>query len=275
MIHSLESIHSDTRITVFISCYNEECWIVPTVEAVSQALHQVGLSFDLVVIDDASTDQSVARVEEFMRIHPEENICLKVNRVRHGLAFNFVEAAYVGRGVHYRLVCGDNAEPIDSLVRIFSRVGDADVILPFRSSDHGRPLFRRISSRLFVALVNSITGHKIRYYNGAPVFHRAHVVRWHPHSYGFGFQADLVCRLLDEGCTYCEVETSTEEKKGGGSTALQMRNLLSVVHTVLELLIRQVRRLLYGPNHHLIKDDDDSRASPPCSSPAAPGAKRK
>jgi hypothetical protein len=71
-------------------------------------------------------------------------------------------------------------------------------------------------------------------------------MRWHPSSYGFGFQADILTRLLDEGASYMQVISSGNDRKGGASTALSFRNILSVSHTLIELIIRRFRRLLYG-----------------------------
>jgi hypothetical protein len=71
-------------------------------------------------------------------------------------------------------------------------------------------------------------------------------MRWHPCSYGFGFQADILTRLLDEGASFVQVPRFGSERKGGASTALSMRNILSVSHTLLELAIRRLRRFLYG-----------------------------
>jgi hypothetical protein len=30
-------------------------------------------------------------------------------------------------------------------------------------------------------------------------------MRWHPNTRGFGFQADIICMLLEHGATYLEV----------------------------------------------------------------------
>ena len=77
---------------------------------------------------------------------------------------------------------------------------------------------------------------------------RLNVLRWHPSSYGFGFQADIITRLLDEGMSYLQVPSSSVDRKGRKSTALTTRNFLSVCHTFLEMTIRRLRKCLYGKN---------------------------
>ena len=66
------------------------------------------------------------------------------------------------------------------------------------------------------------------------------------YCYGFGFQADLITRLLDEGATYVEVAvTGFHLTKERGGSAVNLRNFLSTGHTLLEILIRRIRRVVY------------------------------
>jgi len=98
-------------------------------------------------------------------------------------------------------------------------------------------------SQAYTFLVNTLSGYRIRYYNGLALHLRYNVMRWGPHSFGFGFQAELITRLLDEGATYIQIPVvATHQEKGGKNSALNWKNFLSVAHTLLEVLIRRVRR---------------------------------
>ena len=66
-------------------------------------------------------------------------------------------------------------------------------------------------------------------------------MRWHSRRSGFGFQADLVLRLLDEGASYVEVPIVGLERQAGASSALKLRNWLSVGRTLLSILRRRLR----------------------------------
>jgi hypothetical protein len=74
---------------------------------------------------------------------------------------------------------------------------------------------------------------------------RHNVMRWHSNTRGFGFQADLLCLLLDRGVGYKEVAVRTVERKGAGSTALNRKNILSVIHTLMHLVLRRVSNFVY------------------------------
>jgi glycosyltransferase involved in cell wall biosynthesis len=238
----------DPDITVIVTCYNEEPLIADTLANVTAALEETGCSYEVLVVDDLSRDNSVARVREFMQEHPGYPIKLKCNDRNRGLATNYIDTAFAARGKYYRLCCGDNAESKEILVELFRHIGKADIVIPYQNQNEvaGKSLFRKLLSNTFTQLVNLISGYKIKYYNGLAIHLRYNVMRWHPSSYGFGFQADMITRLLDEGASYIQVQSSSIDRKGGGSAALTIRNLLSVGHTLLEMTIRRLRRTLYG-----------------------------
>jgi glycosyltransferase involved in cell wall biosynthesis len=58
----------------------------------------VGITYDIVIIDDCSRDRSVDLICEFMARHPDLPITLYVNKVNQGLGANCAEAAFRGRG---------------------------------------------------------------------------------------------------------------------------------------------------------------------------------
>jgi glycosyltransferase involved in cell wall biosynthesis len=232
-------------LTVFVSCYNEADYIVDTLDTVRRAAQQVGLSYEIIVIDDLSRDNSRNLVTEYIAAHPEERIMLRVNRSNRGLAQNYLDCAFIGRGKYYRLICGDNAEPIGSIISVFRAIGEADIIVPYYASSEGKSLMRRLIAKTYTGLVNLVTGNRLHYYNGLAVHLRHNVMRWHPNTRGFGFQADILCMLIDLGFTYKEIPVSMVEQRRGKSNALTFRNLLSVTHTIIEIANRRLSNRLY------------------------------
>lgn len=231
----------EADLTLFVACYNEEKNIRGTLETLRQALTEFQFTWEIIVIDDCSSDASVAVTREFMAEHPDLPIYLKVNDINRGLGYNFTECAFLGNGTYYRLVCGDDVEPLETFRTVFGALGKADMVL-CRQICTGRTAFRRALSRTYNWLVNTIGGYNISYYHGLAMHRRYNVMRWHSGSEGFGFQADLITRLLDQEIPYIEVETKARERETGHSKALHFGNFLSVAHMFQELLIRRVKR---------------------------------
>lgn len=237
-------------LSILVTCYNEEAFIADTLDTVVAALQQVKLSWEIIVIDDCSRDRSREVIECYVTAHPELRIRLCPNTENRGLAYNFLEGAYLAEGRYYRLCCGDNCESEAALVHIFKQIGKADLLIPHQvqTEVEGKSFMRRQISQLFTKIINFLSQNAIGYYNGLPVYRRYLVIRFPPQSFGFGFQADIITRLLEESITFAQTKHlgAIDRKQKGQATALSMRNLLSVVHTMVEIVIRRLRRAFYG-----------------------------
>jgi len=244
--HRLADVEEDVDITFFVACYDEQENIVATLDTLLEALAEVDWTWEILVIDDASQDRSVELVQRYIEDHFSLPIRLEVNEVNKGLAHNYTEGAFLGRGKYYRLVCGDNVEPKETFVTILRHLGEADMIIPYHVRCEGKAASRRLLSKAYVRLVNIISGYRIKYYNGLAVHRRYNVMRWHNYCRGFGFQADLIVRLLDEGYSYTEVCVEVFERTKGKAKAINVKNFLSVGHTLIDLAIRRLSRWAYG-----------------------------
>lgn len=229
-------------ITFFVPCLNEELNVLGTLNVILAAVNQVKVSYEIVVVDDASTDKTAEIVETFQREHPGVPLHLTRNAINQGLGHNYAAAAVASRGRHYMLVNGDNVEPVGVVTALLSRLGLADIIIPYFGRLDKRPLKRRIISRTFTILVNLLSGTSVRYYNGAVIHLRENVVKHHPGTRGFAYEAELITRLIARGATYLEVEVPGAERPQGVSTAFKMRNAVSVGGS----LIRIGRARLFG-----------------------------
>jgi glycosyltransferase involved in cell wall biosynthesis len=179
-------------LTIFVSCYNESDYITRTLDTVRAALAQVGrLTYEIIVIDDVSKDGSPGIVEDYIRSHPDERIILQRNAFNRGLAQNYFDAAFIGKGRYYRLICGDDAEPLDTMIAVFGATGDADMVVPYYVSSEGRSRQRMLLSNAFTLLVNTISNHNLHYYNGLAVHLRHNVMRWHPNTRELGLSAPV------------------------------------------------------------------------------------
>jgi glycosyltransferase involved in cell wall biosynthesis len=231
-------------ITFFVPCLNEEDNVVLTLETLLAALAKFRWTHEILVVDDGSTDRTAARVEEFAAAHPEAGIRLIRNPVNRGLGRNYVDAAFLGTGRYYKLICGDNAEPQVSIEALLAHLGEADMILAYLKDDP-RHWQRKYLSRIFTGLVNLISGNRLRYYNGTSIHLRYNVMRWHSDTYGFAFNAEIVTRLLNEGATYVEVPIDNVEAAGRVSRAFSFHNILSVPHSLLQIFLRRLRKILF------------------------------
>jgi len=231
-------------VSFFVPCYNEEHHVLGVVDKLVTVSRELNLSYEILVFDDCSPDRTVAVVREYQRSHPSIPVRLFVNTVNSGIARNFIEGAFHGRGTFYRVVCGDDVEPVETLRKILERAGEADIIIPYHTEVIGRPLHRRLISRFYTKLVNLASGRKLYYYNGLPLYRRHDVMRFHVEATGLGYQAEFLLRLLQEGRSYIEIPLAASDAEG--SSALNVRNFISVGYSIFKIIVGRIRTFFYG-----------------------------
>ncbi len=217
-----------------------------TLDTVKTAMEETGLSYDVVIIDDGSRDRSPELVRDYIERHPEMDIVFRQNSRNKGWAQNYIDSTFIGKGRYHRAICGDNSEMVSTLRAVLKPLGQADIIIPYYEHVQDKPMFRHIVSTAYTTIVNLLSGNRLHYYNGLPIHRRFNVMRYHPDTRGFGFQAYILCLLLGQGATYKEVALSAQERRAGSSNALTLRNLLSVTHTLSEIWLRRMSNRVYG-----------------------------
>lgn len=230
-------------VSFFVPCLNEEKHVIGTIKKLVSVSAGLGLSYEILIFDDGSTDRTAEKVQTFQAEHNDARVRLLVNKTNQGIARNFVEGAFVGRGKYYRLVCGDDVEPEETLHKILAQAGKADIIIPYHTKVDGRSFFRHLVSRTYTKLVNLASGRNLHYYNGLPLYLRRDVMRFHVEATGLGYQAEFLLRLLQENRSFIQLPLTASDREG--SVSLNLRNFISVGYSLFKIFIRRVRNVLF------------------------------
>jgi glycosyltransferase involved in cell wall biosynthesis len=237
---------SGIDITLMVPCLNEEHNVGAALENIRGAMERAKLSYEVIVIDDGSTDGTSEAVRRYQAAHPNMPIYLHRNETNRGLARNFVDGAFMARGWYYRIVNGDAVEPPEVIANLLSHVGKADIIIPYMEQSKARTFGRRALSRVYTGVVNLCSGYKIQYYNGLAIYRTFDLLRMHTQSRGFGFQAETLTRMLDSGLSYEQVWSMSNERAEGKSKAITVHNWLSTAYALFRILMSRLRRRFYG-----------------------------
>ena len=141
--------------------------------------------------------QAGAELPKARAIHNPQNI---------GLGASYQRGVAEARCEYLMMLCGDGGMPAASLPPIFAAVGSADIVAPYVTNLKTiKSPVRYFTSRVYTNLLNLLFGQKIKYYNGLPV-HRVDLLRQlRINSTGFGFQGEILTKLLRSGCSMTEV----------------------------------------------------------------------
>ena len=240
----------DRSLTVFVPALNEERHIEATVDVVARSAQAAGTDYEVIVVDDGSTDRTGQIADRLAAQNPAVKVIHHGNR--KGLGRGYRSAVQAATKSYFVFIPGDNSWPLDSVSRLFALLGEADVVTSYpTNADEQRTRLRRILSSGYTTLVNALHGLGLRYYNGLTIY-PTEFLRTHPvRASGFGFAAELLLTAIYEGMSVVEVGLGIQEREGGASKAVSTRNVASVVRSLVRsywrLRLRRTRRKIIVP----------------------------
>jgi glycosyltransferase involved in cell wall biosynthesis len=170
------------KISIIVPVYNERENLEPLLKSVAQALDPTGEDYEVILVDDGSTDGS----DTFMQTLPERDPRIKVIQFRR----NFGQTAAMAAGFDY--AGGNILVPLDAdmqndprdIPEIVAKLREGyDVISCWRQKRKDPWLTRRLPSQLANALISSISGVRLHDYGCTLKGYRSEVVK-HIRLYG-------------------------------------------------------------------------------------------
>lgn len=220
-------------LTVLVPALNEERNLGPTVERLSRALSITIEDFEIIIVNDGSSDLTGEVADKLAAT--DSRIKVIHNPAPSGLGHAYLQGIDAATKDYFVYIPGDNTWPYRSFVELFGNLGKADVITSYSTNPGVRPPGRRLVSRAYTLTLNTFFGYRLHYFNGLTIYPTAFLRTKPISTYGFGFQAEVLLKALDHGFSYIEVALPIDERTAGASKAVTVRNITSVATTILRL----------------------------------------
>jgi glycosyltransferase involved in cell wall biosynthesis len=227
------------RVSFIVPALNEEAVVESVVRQILQQVDGRFAGHEVILVDDGSSDATGAIMDRIAAERSDVRVIHNPHNLGFGSSFQCGLAE--ARFEYVMLLCGDGGLPASSLPPIFDRIGSTDIVIPWMQNLRQiKTGFRYALSRLYTALLNLMFGLDLHYYNGLPLHRRDLLQHIRITSSGFGFQAEILVKLIKSGCSYVQVGVLGAERTQR-STAMRARNWLSVGLTIAHLLVELVR----------------------------------
>lgn len=174
------STDSTLRATILLPAFNEELAIGRVLSEIVESLADVSVAYEILVVDDASTDRTVECAEQFAASCwqcPVRIVRCPVNRGAGAARKRGVREA---RGEIVVMLDADGTYPAASIPELLRHFPAYDQVNGARTSEQGTLPWLRKPAKWFIRkLACYLTGHKIPDLNtGLKAFKRAEMLPW-------------------------------------------------------------------------------------------------
>jgi len=244
-------------ISVIVTAMNEEGNLRPAVESVVRAAAPRFLRYEVIIVDDGSTDRTAAIADALAADNP------RIRVHRNGRNLGLGKSYRIGIGLaaceYTSWVAGNNIVPPEGLERVYDRVGEKDMVVSYILRDD-RSWQRRLVSRTFTACMNVLFSVDMRYYTGPCVYKSAIAKRLPMRAQGSLFVAELLVRLLLAGQSYVEVGLQPLPRSSGATKTFRLKNVADVFGSALRLFweLRVRRAAAPSAAHDVRVSENDS-----------------
>lgn len=147
-------------ISIVVPVYNEESNLPYLFERLSQMFSQTDIAFEVVMVNDGSSDNSLQLMREFAAKDS------RFKYVSFSRNFGHQPAFFAGMehtlGAHIAFIDADLQDPPELLLEMFSRLQQGyDVVYAVRRNRQGVSVFKKIAYSTFYRLLDKISNTKI------------------------------------------------------------------------------------------------------------------
>jgi len=144
-------------LSIVIPAYNESRRLGPTLRRVVDYLRQSGTAYEVLVVDDGSTDDTAGVAGAFAA----EGVRVLRQEVNRGKGAVIKAGVLASRGREVLLLDADLSTPIEDIEKLRPRLADAEVVLGSRSVEGAdiltrQPFYREMMGRTFNFIIQVV-----------------------------------------------------------------------------------------------------------------------
>jgi len=221
-------------------CFNEAENVEDILRSAMAVLPEFASEFELVIVDDGSTDATAAILERMAAKNDS------IRLIRHSVNRGYGAAVSSGlRAAHGEWICftdGDGQFNLLDLPQLLVEAQTWDVVIGYRHQRADNPI-RRLNAHSWKWLIRALVGLRVRDLDCAfKLFPRRVVERLQLSADGACISAEILAQCFRGGVSVCEVPVSHYPRAAGTATGA---NFKVVAKALKELpIVWQYRRML-------------------------------
>lgn len=224
-------------LTVVVPAWNERGRLAVTVEEIVAAARRHLRAFEVIIVNDGSTDGTAAVADELAARLPGVSVVHHPANLGVGAAYH--TGLTLAKFPYLTLVPGDNAFHASGLLAVFALVGKVPMVVTYRANPRARSPLRRLLSRCCTAGMRLVTGQPIRDAHSLYVFPVAEA-RQVRRNTGYGYHIETLSTLLRGGVPFAEVPVVLNPRPDSSSKVMRLSVLARLIATMARQFVRFV-----------------------------------
>jgi glycosyltransferase involved in cell wall biosynthesis len=220
-------------ISVFFPCYNEEKNVEKLVRDAQLFLPSIAADYEILVIDDGSTDRTAAIAKEHSGEDPHVRLIRHESNKGYGAALRTGFENSLEDYIFF--MDGDNQFDIKELQNLLPYINNFDIVVGYRIKRQDN-FIRLVNAWSFKTFVEILFGLKIKDLNCAfKIFKREVIENVKMESNGAFINAELLIGAMQKGYKMKEVGVSHYPRQWGSQTGANPRVIMKAFFELFKL----------------------------------------
>ncbi|MBN2037457.1 MAG: glycosyltransferase family 2 protein [Chitinispirillaceae bacterium] len=164
------------KLSIVIPLYNEEESVGPLVDAIVSSVGPAGVDYEIVFVDDGSTDHSFAALKQ---LHAQRPGCIRVFRLSRNFGKSAALSVGIGKARGEIIVTmdadlQDDPQAISAMIELIE--GEWDLVSGWKKERHD-PLLKKLPSKFWNAITALVSGLRLHDFNCGFKAYRAGVAK--------------------------------------------------------------------------------------------------
>jgi len=215
-------------LTIVVPAYNEAGSLETVVEQIAGLARDISREHEIVVVDDGSQDETFELASRLARSLPAVRV------VRHECNLGSGAAILTGianaRRELVMYVPADGQFHLPEIHDFLAAMDGADIVIGARIKRSDYSWFRRLSSRVFIVLVNALFDQDFRDVNWVHMWRRRIFEQVKPRSRGVFMLEEILVRAKQRGAVVREIQSFYIPRQAGRAKGSHPATILKTIY---------------------------------------------